>query len=119
LGILRDIKLRPQREEHGHDCLEVLEGGILTFSKHPKEGIHISSINKVVPDEGGDRLHVGVDSGLEGSEIISLDLKVALGSAGGRGRELPVVDRSLMFVRIYLMMVVRGREVQSYIHQLT
>jgi hypothetical protein len=88
-----------------------LEGGILAFSKHPKKGIHIAGIDKIVPDEEGNRLHVRVDDGLERSEVIILDLKVMLGSAGGSGRELPVVDGSFAFVRIHLIMVVRGREV--------
>jgi hypothetical protein len=113
LGVLGDVKLHPQREEHSSNCLETLEGGIFTFSNHPKKGIHISGVNEGVPDEGRDHLHVGVDDGLEGGEVIILGLKVTLGSMGGSRRELLVVDRSFTFVRIHLMMVVRGREVDQ------
>jgi hypothetical protein len=68
----------------------VLEGGVLTFYKHPEKSIHISNINKGVPDEGRNCLHVGVGGGVEGSEVVIFDFEIVLGSVRSSGRELPV-----------------------------
>jgi hypothetical protein len=110
LGILRDIKLCPQGEESGHDCLEVLERRVFTISENPKEGIDITGINKGVPDEGRYCQDVGVDSdsvSIKGMQIGVLDGKV--GGSGARGRRmLPVA------VVVHLVMVVGRREVFGY-----
>jgi hypothetical protein len=75
LGIFGDVNLHSQGEEYGRNHLKALEGGVLPFFEHPEEGVHISM--------GG---------GLEGGEVVILNFLMALGSARGSRRELPVTE---------------------------
>jgi hypothetical protein len=83
LGVFGDVDLRPQGEECGCNCLKVLEGGVLPVFEHPEEGIHVAGVDEHIPDEGRDRLHISMGSRLEGCEIVTFHLELALLGAGG------------------------------------